>query len=172
MHITPRYALLIRKTHEDDLPYLDAIFDTCRAYMVEQGNPTQWDSNYPTSKVVAEDIKNGTGYVCVKEITNEILATFCVSDYEAEYEHLRDGNWSADRPYTVIHRMASLPGSGAGQFIFNQLMQEHEYIRIDTHADNCTMLHILQKLGFRYCGLVTYEGYGDRVCFDYLRDDK
>ena len=66
--------MLIRLTTEADLPYLDAIFDACRDYMAAQGNPTQWDANYPNSKVVAQDVIDGTGYVCVDE-NSVVLAT-------------------------------------------------------------------------------------------------
>ncbi len=161
--------MLIRKTTEDDLKYLDAIFATCRAYMVAEGNPTQWDENYPTAAVVANDIKVGCGYVCVKEQTNEVLGTFALSDYEPEYDRMRDGVWSYDEPYVVVHRMGTLPNQGAGKFIFAYLKENYPYIRIDTHADNKTMCHMLEKEGFKRCGVVTYEGYGDRITYDYHR---
>lgn len=159
--------MLIRKTLPEDLPLIDTIFDECRAYMVKEGNPTQWDENYPTSAVVAEDIKQGHGYVCLND-EGQVVASFALGDNEPEYDRMRDGSWHSDAPYIVVHRMGARPGQGAGQFIFAWLMARYPYIRIDTHADNKTMCHILEKLGFKRTGVVTYEGYGDRICFDYV----
>lgn len=159
--------MLIRKTLPEDLPLLDTIFDECRAYMAKEGNPTQWDKNYPTSAVVAEDIKQGHGYVCLND-AGEVVASFALGDSEPEYERMRDGSWHSDAPYIVVHRMGARPGHGAGQFIFAWLMARYPHIRIDTHQDNKTMYHILEKLGFKRTGVVTYEGYGDRICFDYV----
>lgn len=159
--------MLIRKTLPEDLPLLDTIFDECRAYMTQEGNPTQWDENYPTSAVVAEDIKQGHGYVCLND-AGEVVASFALGDSEPEYERMREGSWHSDAPYIVVHRMGALPHQGAGQFIFAWLMARYPHIRIDTHAANKTMRHILEKLGFKRTGVVTYEGYGDRICFDYV----
>lgn len=164
-----RNTVLIRKTTAPDLAYLDQLFDTCRQYMCAQGNPTQWDSNYPTAKVVEQDIASQNGYVCVDPNTNEILASFALSTYEEQYDHLKNGHWHLDAPYVVVHRMGALPEKGAGSFIFKELTAQYPYIRIDTHQDNKTMLHLLEKFGFKYCGIVHYEGYGDRVAYDYVR---
>lgn len=157
----------IRKTLPEDLPFIDPIFDECRAYMVAQGNPTQWDANYPTSAVVAADIKQGHGYVCVND-EGKVIASFALGTYEPEYDRMRAGAWRSNEPYVVVHRMGALPQQGAGQFIFAWLMERYDHIRIDTHENNKTMCHILGKLGFVRTGVVTYEGYGDRICFDYL----
>lgn len=150
---------------------IDPIFDQCRAYMVAQGNPTQWDENYPTSAVVATDIAEGHGYVCLND-ASQVIASFALGDCEPEYDRMRDGHWHSDAPYIVVHRMAALPSQGAGQFIFAWLMARYPHIRIDTHEDNKTMCHILGKLGFARTGVVTYEGYGDRICFDYVAPSK
>lgn len=163
-----RCSLLIRKTTQEDLAVLDQLFDTCRAYMKAQGNPTQWDENYPTAKVVAQDVLSGHGYVCVDK-QNQVLASFALCNYEAEYDRLQNGKWNSDEPYIVIHRMGALPEKGAGNFIFKELTSKYPYIRIDTHEDNKTMLHLLEKFGFKFCGIVHYPGYGDRVAYDYVR---
>ena len=134
--------MLIRLTTEADLPYLDAIFDACRDYMAAQGNPTQWDANYPNSKVVAQDVIDGTGYVCVDENSGEILGTFALGTFEGEYR-------------------------GVGSFILSELQKQYPYIRVDTHEDNQTMLHLFDRFGFKYCGTVSYPGYGERVAYDY-----
>ena len=161
--------MLIRPTTTSDLPFLDPLFAECRAYMRQEGNHSQWDENYPTAQVVADDIKQGTGYVCVDEHTGEVLATFALSDYEPEYDRLRDGAWHSSQPYVVVHRLAAKAGKGVGNFIFTYLIERYPHIRVDTHEHNQTMYHILEKYGFRHCGIVTYEGYGDRHCFDFIK---
>lgn len=160
--------MLIRKTETGDLSCLDQLFDTCRAYMNAQGNTDQWDSKYPTAAVVEQDIVSGHGYVCTDE-SNTVLASFALGDYEEQYDHIHSGSWSCDEPYIVVHRMGALPEKGAGSFIFQYLTEKYPYIRIDTHENNKTMLHLLEKFGFRYCGIVHYPGYGDRVAYDWMR---
>lgn len=159
--------MLIRLTTEADLPYLDAIFDACRDYMAAQGNPTQWDANYPNSKVVAQDVIDGTGYVCVDENSGEILGTFALGTFEGEYDRLQGGKWNYNEPYVVIHRLGTVSGRGVGSFILCELQKQYPYIRVDTHEDNQTMLHLFDRFGFKYCGTVSYPGYGERVAYDY-----
>lgn len=158
----------IRRTNNDDLKFLDAIFNACREYMRAQGNPTQWSSTYPTSKVVEQDILDGTGYVCTDESTAQILGSFALSDYEEEYDRLK-GTWRFAEPYVVVHRLGTVPGHGVGRFILQQLQAQYPHIRIDTHKDNKTMLHLLESMGFHYCGTVFYPGAGERVAYDYHR---
>lgn len=156
----------IRLTTQADLPFLDALFDGCRAYMAAEGNPTQWNETYPTAKLVAQDITAGTGYVCAND-HDEVIGSFALTSYEEQYDKLYDGKWHYDEPYVVVHRMGTLPRQGAGRFIFTELMAKHPYIRVDTHEANITMRRLLSSLGFAYCGKVTYEGWGERVCYDW-----
>ena len=136
--------------------------------MVEQGNPFQWDSRYPTAKTVEEDMLKGTSYVCVDQMTDDVLGTFNLVDYEPQFASLHDGKWHSDHPYVAVHRLGTLPLRGAEQFIFDYLLKNYSNIRMDTHPDNKPMIAILEQLGFKYCGQMTFEGRFDRVAYDHV----
>lgn len=66
-----------------------------------------------------------------------------------------DGRWLNEDDYATIHRLASdgkLPG------IFNRCIEyskdRFKNIRIDTHEDNATMRHLIEKNGFIECGII------------------
>lgn len=161
--------LTIRLACVEDLPRIDELFDQARAYMVSYGNTTQWTNGFPNSSTLQEPLAKGEAFVCCHE--SLVVGVFVLSHEESVYHQL-DGKWSADRPYVVIHRLATAPGYGAGQFIFQEVLKQHDYIRVDTHKANKPMLHIMDKLGFKHIGDVVYErpgGDGVRICFDYLK---
>ena len=137
-----------------------------------EGNYSQWREDYPTIAVVREDIKNGTGFVCVDDDDTKILGTWALGDYEEVYDHLKSGAWSAERDYKVIHRMGTMPSHGAGVFIMQSLQENYPYLRVDTFEKNASMIYLLKKVGFKQCGVAYYDGFGDMITFDYLRPER
>ena len=73
----------------------------------EQGNPHQWgDEGYPKAELLSEDIRQNRSYVCVEN--GDIVGTFCYFiGTEPSYREIREGGWLSDRPYGVLHRLAS-----------------------------------------------------------------
>lgn len=164
--------LKIRPACKEDFARIDELFDEARAYMISYGNPTQWTNGFPNSSTLEEPLAKGEAFVCYDDEHNDLVVGVFVLSHEESVYHQLDGKWSADRPYVVIHRLATASGFGAGQFIFNEVMKNHDYIRVDTHKANKPMLHIMEKLGFKHIGDVIYErpgGDGVRICFDYLK---
>ncbi len=162
----------IRLTQERDLPAIDQIFALGRERQHSEGNYSQWREDYPTIAVVCEDIKNGTGFVCVDDADTTVLGTWALGDYEAVYDHLKSGALSAERDYKVIHRMGTMPGHGAGVFIMQSLQENYPYLRVDTFEKNSSMIRLLKKVGFKQCGVAYYEGFGDMITFDYVRPER
>lgn len=164
--------LKIRLAKESDFARIDELFDEARTYMASYGNTTQWTNGFPNSSTLVDALAKNEAFVCIEDSQNDlVVGVFVLSNYEPVYHQL-DGQWQADRNYVVIHRLATASGFGAGQFIFNEVMKNHDYIRVDTHKNNKPMLHIMDKLGFKYIGVVQYErpgGDGERVCYDYLK---
>lgn len=68
----------IRLTQERDLPAIDKIFALGRERQHSEGNYSQWREDYPTIAVVREDIKNGTGFVCVDDDDSTVLGTWAL----------------------------------------------------------------------------------------------
>ena len=87
---------------------------------------------------------------------------------EPAYNIITDGEWLSDEPYGVIHRIAS-DGSekGIGTFCINWVFDNCKHIRIDTHKDNKVMQNLLNKLGFKYCGIINLPiEDGERVAYE------
>jgi RimJ/RimL family protein N-acetyltransferase len=157
----------IRKTQVRDLESVLAIYAHARDLMRETGNPTQWGDTWPPQELIQADIQQQKSYVCVKDIeekaggtTEKILGVFFLEVAEdPTYAEIYQGSWlEENRPYGVVHRIASL-GQGAGGFCLEWALAECGNIRIDTHEANLPMRSLLKKLGYTYCGMIyTHDG--------------
>ena len=166
--------MTIRKTTTADIETIMNIFAHARAFMTEHGNPTQWAArNWPPRDIVLEDLERGKSYVCEED--GRVVGTFFFDfgkDIEPTYARIEGGSWSADRPYGVIHRIAS-DGTvrGVGKFCIDWALQRCGYLRIDTHADNIVLRSLLEKKGFRYCGIIyVRNGTSPRMAYDRIID--
>lgn len=64
--------LKVRRAVMDDLPEMMAIFAHAREFMAAHGNPNQWGpTNWPPEDLIRQDIRDGSGYVCVAELPFE-----------------------------------------------------------------------------------------------------
>ena len=133
----------IRRTEERDLPQIQEIFTQGIARQRSEGNFSQWREDYPTLEVVKDDIKAGTGWVCVTDDDQTVLGTWALGGHEPVYDHLKSGQWSYDQSYQVIHRMGTIPGQGAGKFIIAHLQATCDYLRVDTFEKNSAMIKLL-----------------------------
>ncbi len=164
----------IRKTAFSDIDSIMAIYEHARTFMAEHGNPTQWGPRkWPPRELILQDIGEGKSYVC--ENDGRIVGTFffdCGDGIEPTYRMIEDGSWSSDRPYGVIHRIASAGSvKGVGQFCIDWALKKCPYLRIDTHSDNVVMQGLLKKNGFRYCGIIYVEnGTSPRRAYDKITD--
>ena len=151
----------IRKSTMRDLEGIMAIYAHARRYMAEHGNPTQWGpTHWPPEALIRKDIEGGNSYVCLSDAGRVVGTFFFVQgeDIEPTYRDITEGEWLDDRPYGVVHRIAS-DGSekGVGSFCLNWAFQRCGHLRIDTHGDNATMQNLLKKLGFVHCGTIYVE---------------
>lgn len=151
----------IRKTQESDAAALLDIYAHARAFMRSRGNLHQWSDAYPSLGTIKSDMAEGNSYVVLRD--GKVVATFFlrIGD-DPTYAYIEGGQWLNDKPYGVIHRVAS-DGSVKGimhivlDFCFGLI----DNIRIDTHADNHVMRESLQRYGFKYCGII-YLASGDQ----------
>lgn len=142
----------IRQATYNDLDKLMEIFENAKAIMRSSGNLQQWNNGYPAPEIVRADIDSGNCYVLCDE--SEVIGTMAlIPGPDTTYSYI-EGTWPDEEPYYVIHRIAtSAPGRNAAKAMFDWAF-EHigtkgiRVIRIDTHADNCIMHHILSKYGF------------------------
>lgn len=156
--------LTIRETTSTDIPSLMKIFACAQKYMKENGNPTQWGDDYPTVQHIENDINCGNSYV-ILDGEKPVGTFFMAIKDEPTYAQI-DGKWLNDDKYAVIHRIAS---NGQVKGIFDCAIKYARNagvdIRIDTHENNLTMRHLIEKHGFSYCGKIIVEDGTERLAF-------
>ena len=160
---------MIRLATLADLDAILGVYARARAFMAENGNPTQWGTTYPAEEVLREDIALGRLYV--DEQDGAVCGVFMFVIWEdPTYGYIEDGTWLDPSPYGVIHRVASsgtVPGTLRRCLEFCQ--EKITHLRIDTHADNHPMQHLLDKMGFTRCGIVYMEDGSPRIAYERMR---
>lgn len=159
----------IRKTREEDLARIMEIYQVARLFMINNGNPNQWGDNWPPEDLIHDDIQKGKSYVCINE-DEQVIGTFYYdygADIEPTYEVIENGKWLDSSAYGVVHRLAG-DGSqrGIGAFCLSWAYEQCKHIRIDTHKDNKVMQALLEKLGFKYCGIIYVRDGSERVAYE------
>jgi len=157
----------IRKARMDDVPVILQLVQEARGIMRSSGNMNQWTDGYPSRETIQEDINNGHCYLCVEEPSGEVIASFAfIPGPEPTYKEIFQGQWLDDKPYYVVHRLAS---TAASHNVFNDVM---DYcmgvagnLRIDTHRDNVIMRHVIDRYGFIYCGIIYLLNGDERLAY-------
>ena len=155
----------IRHTCPEDLDTLLSLYSAARRFMAENGNPNQWVNGYPGRELLEKDIASGKSYVCVDG--DKIVGTFYFSmGEEPTYRRIDNGKWLNDRPYGVVHRIASAKRTkGVGTFCLQWCFAQCGNIRVDTHRDNVPMQNALKKNGYQPCGINYLENGDERIAF-------
>lgn len=153
----------IRQTERHDIDRILAIFEHGRQVQLKTNNPNQWRKGHPGRDLVIKDMSAGFSYVCVVDETDEtdlpvgeIVATFAAIEGEdPTYTTVEGGQWLNDEPYVTIHRLSTSGDlRGAGQYCMQWVLEHYDNIKIDTHQLNQPMIHIIEKFGFKYCGVI------------------
>ena len=103
------------------------------------------------------------------------IGTFAlVPGEEPTYGYIDHGRWIDERtPYCTLHRVAAMPGtSGVAEAVFRYIKDTCTHLRVDTHALNRPMRHILEKEGFVYCGIIYMPDGGPRDAYEWWRWDE
>ncbi|MBP5245679.1 MAG: N-acetyltransferase [Clostridia bacterium] len=155
----------IRKARKEDVEKIMHIYDVAREFMRSIGNASQWINGYPQRELVEHDIEKGELFVCE---TDEIHAVFAfILGEDKTYNYIENGKWSSDTPYGAIHRVAS---DGKIKGVIGEVAafcgKTVNHLRIDTHKDNKVMRHVLEKNGFRECGIIYIEDGSPRIAFE------
>ena len=150
---------------EADLPRILEIYDIAKAYMRVNGNPNQWNGAYPDSETLRTDIEKQRLYVYKK--AGSIHGVFMLLlEEEPTYAYIEDGSWREETPYGTIHRLA---GDGEVRGLFTKCVafceSKVKYLRADTHFDNHTMQHILEKNGFERRGIIYLKNGDPRIAY-------
>ncbi len=157
--------MTIRRSTKAEIDTIMQLIDEGRKKMVAEGNTRQWTLGQPSRQLVETDVSNGNSYMMTDG--DEIVATFAlVKGPDPTYAVICDGQWLNDRPYYVIHRIASSPKvHGVLHTVLDYAFRLTDTIRIDTHEDNRTMQSLLRKQGFTYCGIIHLANGDPRLAF-------
>ena len=143
----------IRNANIQDLSAIHGVYSVAKRFMREHGNPTQWDSSYPSDELLLSDIDRNSLFVI--ESDDAIHAVFALlPGPDPTYSYI-EGKWLSESDYYVIHRVASDNTlHGVLPLVLSFAFNFTNSIRIDTHSDNTVMQHLLIKNGFTYCGTI------------------
>lgn len=160
--------MVIRQATTADIDAIMAAIADAQALLKSCG-VDQWQDGYPTAEIILADIARGESFVLLQG--DKVVATAVISFAgEITYSTI-EGQWLNDNPYAVIHRLAvrsSARGKGYAKAIFDyaeRLCAERGVsdIRVDTHADNRIMQRLLDRLKYRYCGVITLLSGAKRI---------
>ena len=156
----------IRQAIMEDLGRIIQIYGIAKKYMDDNGNSTQWKPGYPTCDMIQADITKKQLYVCTENEQIHGVFAFILGEDET-YRVIENGAWLDASPYGTIHRLAS-DGQVKGIFTtcvsFCASIEPH--LRADTHHDNLTMQHLLEKSGFTCCGIIYVADGTPRIAYE------
>ena len=152
----------IRRANPADLERILEIYRYARQFMADNGNPTQCKDGYPARDMLEEDIRLKRLFVVeAEEICGVFM--FTIGD-DPTYSHI-EGHWGSNEPYGVIHRIAGM-GGGIFETTLEYCTQQIHHLRIDTHADNKPMQHVVEKAGFTRRGIIYVADGTPRIAYD------
>lgn len=166
----------IRRAHPNEVQPIMAVIEEARAFLKASGSD-QWqgENGYPAESDIIDDILLGQGWVGL--IDKDIVAYAAViAGPEEAYSKIYDGKWRHNHHrYTVFHRVAvsdKVRGQRVAQTFLQGLIEgtSGQDFRCDTHEKNVIMQHLLEKLGYIYCGKVPIDG--ERLAYQKIKTRK
>ena len=160
---------MIRLATDQDLAAIMEIYAIAKKYMADNGNPTQWANTYPAHEMLENDICSKQLFVYVhNNIVHGVFAFIIGPD--KTYSYIENGSWKNNDTYGTIHRIAS---DGVVTGVFRQCVdfckEKILNLRIDTHKDNHTMRHLIEKNGFERCGIIYVKNGTSRIAYQYTQ---
>lgn len=167
----------IRRGKTEDMQSIIKIIRMSQEYFKSKNIP-QWQGDYPNEDIINQDIENKSFYIVEDKGIKAFVAA--VIGVEPTYEKIYDGSWiTSEDSYITLHRVAvstEEKGKGLGSEIFKfaeDLARENKLksLRIDTHRKNESMIRLIEKNDFKYCGIVYMADGGERVAYEKLLKD-
>lgn len=162
--------LQVRKAKTEELPEIMRIYRVAQDYMVKTGNPNQWRHAHPAEELIADDIEKGICHVIFDE--DGIAGVFALCEGEdPTYGYIEGGRWLDYGPYVTIHRIASAQKKrGIFECAAEYCKERADSVRVDTHRDNAVMQHVMEKNGFKKCGIIYLLSGDPRVAYQWHRE--
>lgn len=120
----------------------------------------------PQKEVLEADIRAGQLYVVRQG--NRMTGVFAlVIGKDPTYAQIEQGAWISESEYGTLYRVA---GDGTVHGLFRRIVLFSEekigHLRIDTHADNHIMQHLILKNGFEQCGIIHIADGSERIAYE------
>ena len=167
--------MIFRRAVPDDLASMLETVSRAQLYLKEHGID-QWQNGYPDSRQLVGDISGGISYLLCSGDELCCMAAVTLGLEDPTYTVIDSGSWLSGEgiPYGVIHRFAVsdvFRGKGiAGMMILHieRLCLENgiSFLRADTHSDNLSMRHVLEKAGFSYRGIIYLADGAPRSAYE------
>ena len=158
--------MTIRQSKIEDLASLMEIFAYARGFMANTGNPNQWINGYPSEELIRQEIEAGHCFICLNE-EGKAVGTFCfILGDDPTYSYIEEGAWLNNDPYGTIHRLAS---NGTEKGVFGACLKwcaaRCKNLRADTYCDNHIVQSLLERNGFRRCGIIYIANGTPRIAY-------
>ena len=102
--------MIIRHSTASDIPTLLRLADEARQIMRRSGNMNQWVNGYPDRAAFESDIQQQGSYIVENDLGEPVGCFAMLPGPETTYARIYEGQLlDTERPYYVIHRIASLP---------------------------------------------------------------
>ena len=155
---------MVQLAERRDLDRLLELYAGARDYMRRSGNPTQWGEDYPSREILEQDLGRGELYVIRRGA--RICGAFVLAQGEDPTYARIEGEWLRQGPYGTIHRLTGLEGERG---IFAECLEfcrrSCPDLRADTHRDNRKMQRLLERNGFRCCGIIYVRDGSPRIAY-------
>lgn len=153
-------AIYTRAGQSTDIPAIMQILADARQFLKEQ-NINQWQGSYPDQAAIEKDLAARTNRVLVMDgqvVGNASL----LAGPDPFYLPIDGDGWQGAADYMMIHRFAvsaKIRGQRLSKFFISNLVSEayakgYRDLRIDTHAENKIMQHVITGNGFLFRGIV------------------
>ena len=160
----------IRKAEIIDLDNIMSMYQSCINGMIKNGID-QWDSTYPNSQVIVNDINNNTYYIIEQE---NIIGGITI-DKNQDPTYL-DIKWEdQENKFLSVHRLAvkeNYWGQGIGKklMLFAEklvVINKLRSIRLDTYSGNPYAMLFYKKLGYKKLGSINLKpNKNEYYCFE------
>ena len=158
--------MIIRKAKTEEIDRIMEVFDAAKQFMRKTGNDVQWVDGYPTREFILDNIRKDGLYVCLSEDEQMVGAFYYKVEDDSTYAKIYDGEWLNNKPYGVVHRIASNgKQKGIGDACLQWCFDQCGNIRVDTHRINSLMQRILLRNGYRYCGIIYVSNGTERLAY-------
>ena len=156
----------IVKAEKKNLPRVLEIYSYAWEFMRENGNLIQWENLSAIKDSLVNDMENGNLYL-IRDDENIYGAFAFIVGEDSTYKKIEQGEWLSDAEYGTIHRVASDGRIHGMMGMIVQFCSERiAHLRIDTHADNKIMQHLILKNGFKRCGIIYISDGSPRIAYE------